>query len=121
MLVYEIVCNNSGERYIGSTTRSLESRMSDHVRRSECWARDQRGAKPSAACDIIVRGDYVATALETVVGEDTRDLIRRERYYCYNMDCINRYLPGSRVLLRQLKPRRGEPLFMAAESEVESG
>ena len=30
VIIYEIVCNITGERYIGSTIRSLDERMSNH-------------------------------------------------------------------------------------------
>lgn len=74
MIIYEIVCNISGDRYIGSTKQTLKKRMSSHKCLSKCSSRQ-----------IIVRGDYQANILE----EGDFDRHEREQYYMDALPNIN--------------------------------
>lgn len=82
-IIYEIVCNQTGERYVGSTTRNFKARISGHKgKANKCMS------KP-----IIDRGDYVCNILETVM-VDTKDELRIvERKWFENLDCVNKNKP----------------------------
>ena len=115
MSIYEIKCNKSGARYIGSTIRSLEARMVDHEQKYARWAQNPRGPLPSQACTILALGDYSMRELEKVEGCDAKQLLRRERYYCLNTECVNTYLPGTRRRLVEAKAnavKQRAPMFI---------
>ena len=56
MIIYEIVCNITGERYIGSTTTSLKLRLKSH--------KDMKRRHRCSSKQIIQRGDFVSRVLE---------------------------------------------------------
>jgi hypothetical protein len=75
MIIYEIVCNITGERYIGSTTTSLKKRLSIHkTPKNKCSSKQ-----------IITRGDYVVNILE----EGDFERFEREQYYMNSLPNIN--------------------------------
>ena len=81
MIIYEIVCNITGDRYIGSTnTRYFSNRMSSHTHS----ARHKLGKYTSEK--IIRRGDYQVNKLET--GDFGKE---REQYYIDTLPNINNY------------------------------
>jgi len=85
--IYEIVCNQTGERYVGSTTcKYLCIRMANH----------RLGAKKGAGTtskQIIDRGDYICNLLEAFPCETKDQLIKREREWCEKAPCINKNKP----------------------------
>ena len=84
--IYKIVCNITGECYIGSTTQSLEARLNTHKHSSNSCKSKQ----------IIERGDFKIVLLEELENcvciEELND---RERYYIDNNCCINKKKPLS--------------------------
>jgi hypothetical protein len=82
-LIYEIVCNETGERYIGSTFEpTVARRIANHRASIGCSSRQ-----------IIDRGNYSYGLLETAL-VDTRDELRMAERKCYdNLDCINKNKP----------------------------
>jgi len=77
-LIYQIVCNITNERYIGSTSLSLRKRMCYHRHKdSHCSSKQ-----------ILDRGDYTADILEETELEGI-ELRKLEQYYMDTMDCIN--------------------------------
>jgi hypothetical protein len=77
--IYEIVCYETGERYVGSTTHTLEVRLEQHT-----W-------KNNSCCSkqIISRGNYYIELIENYPCETKEELLWRERYYYNTMECIN--------------------------------
>ena len=80
MIIYEIVCNITGERYIGSTKNTLKKRLQEH----KCSARTQ-SQRPCSSKQIIVRGDYKANILE----EGDFDRHEREQHHMDALPHIN--------------------------------
>jgi len=80
MIIYEIVCNITGERYIGSTTTLLKYRIQKHV----YGAKSNHPKSNYRSKEIINRGDYVVNVLEE--GEFGME---REQYYMDMLDNIN--------------------------------
>jgi len=89
-IIYQIVCNQTGERYIGSTTKTLSYKMSKHKQ------------KDNQACSkqILDRGDYTADILEETELEGI-ELLKREQYYMDTMDCINKQRSYGSLTRRQ--------------------
>lgn len=84
-MIYEIVCNQTGERYIGSTFEpTLARRMTCHRKKNgnACMSKQ-----------IIDRDNYYYNLLEKV-DITTRDELRMaERKWYDTLDCINKVRP----------------------------
>jgi len=84
--IYKIVCNITGEQYFGSTTQSLAQRLSTH-----------RGEfKKKIKCkssQIIERGDYQIVLCEECACETREQLMRIERKWIEENNCINKCMP----------------------------
>jgi hypothetical protein len=76
-ITYCLVCNITGEKYYGSSTMTLEKRMSFHKSKSNrCCSRH-----------IILRGDYDAYLLHEY--ETIEEAEMKEDWYIDNKKCIN--------------------------------
>ena len=84
--IYQIVCNITGEVYIGSTCCSLEERLRLH-RSKRTNERPREVSK-----QIIDRGDYYIELLETYPCENRHELELKETEYQKNINCINKQL-----------------------------
>ncbi len=91
-IIYKIVCNETGEVYYGSTQQSLNKRMSNHKSKCKCW-KETNGRDYTTSFQIIERGNYSYSLIETVECEDRRQLEARERYYIENNECVNEKIP----------------------------
>ena len=80
VIIYEIVCNITGERYIGSTIRSLDERMSNHKNnQNNCESKQ-----------IINRDDYTKNELESFNTKFELAQILKEQYWLDNIENINK-------------------------------
>jgi hypothetical protein len=84
--IYKIVCNITGDIYIGSTTQPLSKRIGGH-----------RDSAKSAKCvkskSIILGGDYAIILIENYPCESKEELLKKERYYIENNICLNKQIP----------------------------
>jgi hypothetical protein len=80
--IYRIVCNETGEQYIGSTTQSLALRLGQHKCHCNCISRQ-----------ILERNNYAIVLIEEYPCENKEQLCRRERHYIETMECINIQIP----------------------------
>ena len=82
--IYKIVCNITGEIYIGSTIRTLENRLSKHTqpRKRNCVSRN-----------IIERGDYKIELIKNYPCNSKYELEEEEGKYIRNNTCINTQIP----------------------------
>ena len=86
--IYEIVCLDTGKRYIGSTTRPLLSqRLTEHRAESKT-------EKNCSAKQIILGGNYQMNLLETYPCETKDELRKCERKYIEELDCVNIKMPS---------------------------
>ena len=90
-IIYKITCCITGEVYYGSTQQSLNKRMTGHKSGCKAWKREKTGH--STSYDIIDRGNYSYSLIETVECEDRNQLHTRERFYIENNECVNRVIP----------------------------
>jgi hypothetical protein len=81
--IYRIVCNETGEQYIGSTTQTLAQRLSHHVSHKNCMS-----------SKIIYRGNYEIILIEECPCENKNQLLRKERHFIETLDCINIMKPA---------------------------
>tara|TARA_R110000868_G_scaffold91234_1_gene253077 strand:+ start:174 stop:728 length:555 start_codon:yes stop_codon:yes gene_type:complete len=76
-IVYSIVCNITGEKYYGSSIKTLEARLSQHkCKYNTCISKQ-----------IILRGDYDIYPLGKYDTIEEAEL--KEKWYIDNKNCIN--------------------------------
>ena len=80
VIIYEIVCNITGERYIGSTIDSLNRRMTVHNSKN----------KRCSSKIIIQRGDYNVNELESFNTKFELAQLLKEQYWMDNTENINK-------------------------------
>jgi len=86
--IYRLVCNETGDQYIGSTCDDLSARKAKH-----CW--DARnGKKPTKSKDIILREDFDIILIEAYPCSNIEELRSRERRHIENNECVNRKIPN---------------------------
>lgn len=83
--IYQLVCYETGETYIGSTAMSLEDRLKGH--------RSKTGNK-CCSKQIIDRNNYYIELLETYPCNNEFELKRKEGEYQKSMKCINHNIAG---------------------------
>ncbi len=89
--IYKIECNETGECYYGSTQQSLKQRMAGHKSGCKSW---KLGTTPfTYSYQIIERGNYNYSLIETVECESRKQLEARERFYIESNECINKAIP----------------------------
>ena len=78
--IYKLVCEETQKIYIGSTKNSLKTRLRYHKdKQNVCRSKNFINPK------IIL--------IEEVEFEDKKELLKRERYYIENLDCVNYKTP----------------------------
>jgi len=84
--IYKIVCNETGEVYIGSTTLYyLSNRIAGH---KTIYKRNLK--RQCASKNIIARNNFTAELIEKYPCESREELNKRERYWIENTEnCIN--------------------------------
>ena len=83
-LIYKIHCNITNEDYYGST-KNLNHRMSVH----KCNTEKEKAKRQCVSKQIINRGDYTVSVLETIEVDAKREAFQLERHYIENNPCIN--------------------------------
>jgi hypothetical protein len=79
VIIYEIVCNITGERYIGSTIQSLNKRIEAHIYLKTCSSKY-----------IIERNNYQKNQLEIFYTRFEFCRLLKEQYYLDNTININK-------------------------------
>ena len=85
--IYKIVCNITGEQYIGGTIQKLSQRLTQHVSSSK------KTCRPCKSRDIILRGDYQIVLIENYSCNNKEELERKEREHIESNICVNKYIP----------------------------
>ena len=90
--IYRIVCNETGDTYIGSTTQPLHKRLSKHKESYKSFLNGKYHYVSSFKvlennnCDIILIEEYPC--------ENKQQLHARERYYIETCICVNMRIPN---------------------------
>jgi len=82
--IYKIVCNITGEIYIGSTIDTLEKRLSNHKVKTK---------RPCKSKQILDRGDYKIELIKDYPCNSLYELEEEEAKYIRNNTCINIQIP----------------------------
>jgi hypothetical protein len=85
--IYRIVCEETGEVYIGSTTSPLNLRYNNH----KCEAYMEN--KFCVSRQIIHRGKHRIELIEEYPCENKQQLLWRERHFIDQTECINKIVP----------------------------
>jgi hypothetical protein len=89
--IYKIIDNTNGNVYIGSTTKTLNQRLSQH----KCDYKNYlNGRCYRTSFEIIKNNDYRIELIKYVIYKDKIELHQRERYYIENDICVNHRLPS---------------------------
>jgi hypothetical protein len=86
--IYKIVCNKTGLIYIGSTYRSLEQRLKEHISYCKAYI-DKRSNRLISSIYVIFNNDYKIELIENYPCQNKRELEKKEYYYISNIDCVN--------------------------------
>ena len=92
--IYKLVCNQTGNIYVGSTTKKyLSSRMAEHVSKYKQFQKGE--GKFITSFRILESNDYSIVLLERVENcVDKDQLHARERHYIEALDCVNKIVVG---------------------------
>jgi hypothetical protein len=85
--IYKLVCDTTGDVYIGSTVMQLCRRLSGHVGNTKDKYRQ------CASRDIILRKNYKIILIENYPCANKEELQRKEREYIEKIDCVNKSIP----------------------------
>lgn len=89
--IYKIVCNITGDVYIGSTCQSLAKRLGDHV---STYKRHVRfDIRSENSYKIIKNGSFNIILIEEYPCENKYQLEQRERFFIDKIECINKVIP----------------------------
>ena len=90
--IYKIVDNTNDNIYIGSTCKTLKTRLSKH----KCgYKRFLKGLYNNVkSFDIIKNNNYKIELLEDCNIKTKQELLARERFFIENNDCLNNNIPG---------------------------
>ena len=92
--IYEIVCNTTGKKYVGSTINAkLCHRLSDHVSAYRRYLNGKLKSKYTSF-NVLEGGNYKIYLLERCPCESKEELLKKERDYIEQIDCVNKVIPG---------------------------
>ena len=106
-LVYKIACRETGEVYIGSTTQSITTRINKHKADVNCFDKGTKNNR-CTSYNIIKRGNYEVSILETFPTTAKLFLQQRERYFIENETSV----------VNEVVPRRSKAESNKAYKEV---
>jgi len=89
--IYKIVCNTTGQVYIGSTVQLLAERLRHHKTDYKRFHEGKTNYTSSFA--IIERGNYEILLVESYSCNSRQELHQRERFYIEHEQCVNKIIP----------------------------
>ena len=91
--IYKIVCNITGEVYVGSTAEpTLARRLAHHCSQSKQYNVGKLKSH-TASFYIIERGDFYIDLLEMYPCSCREELFKKEREWYDRLECINKIRP----------------------------
>lgn len=99
--IYQLIDLGNNDKYIGSTTRSLNERLSGHVNKYKLYINGKYNYVTSF--DIIKNGNYKIELIEVYPCENNEQLLAREGYFIKTTTCINKNIAGRSKKERQKK------------------
>jgi hypothetical protein len=91
--IYKITDNTNQNKYIGSTCKTLNQRLSKH---KSNYKRFLKGIYNNVkSFDILKNNDFKIELLEKCNIKTKQELLARERFYIVNNNCLNKNIPGN--------------------------
>jgi hypothetical protein len=90
--IYKIVCYNTDKQYIGSTTESLETRLSRHWKHYLDFLQ-KPGSIYLTSFEVFKENFFEIELIENCNCKTKAELLNREKYYITNVDCVNKNRP----------------------------
>ena len=88
--IYKIVCRVTGLIYIGSTTRYLLcKRLAEHNHRF-----NNKHLNQYTSSKVLEGGNYYIELIEMLPCNNKDELLKRERYWIDNLECVNKQIPS---------------------------
>ncbi len=91
--IYRLVCNTTGDQYIGSTTQSLSQRLGGHKAQYKYFLTGKM-TKQTTSFSILSNNNFEIILLEEFACENKNELERRERHFIEAVQCVNKVKPG---------------------------
>lgn len=98
--IYRIVCDETGDQYIGSTTRSLSARLASHVAQWKYWKKNEKNEATRTSFftsfPLLERGKYRILLVENYPCASKEEKVARENYWMDNIEggCVNKVRPA---------------------------
>jgi len=93
--IYKIVDNTNNNIYIGSTCKTLKTRLTNHKGSYKLFLKGL--CNNVRSFDILKNNDYKIELLENCDIKTKQELIARERFYIDNNECLNHNIPGRSI------------------------
>ena len=90
--IYKIVDNINQNVYIGSTCKTLKTRLTNHKGSYKLFLKGL--CNNVRSFDILKNNDYKIELLENCDIKTKQELLARERFYIDNNECVNKIIPG---------------------------
>jgi hypothetical protein len=91
--IYKIVCNNTGDVYVGSTCEpTLARRLQNHLA-SLRFFKEGKTKSTITSFEILEGGNYDIILIEDFPCERKDQLRARERHHIESIDCVNKVIP----------------------------
>ena len=87
-MIYRIVCNITGDVYIGSSSQTCAKRLSQHVSCYKRWVKDN--TRYTSSYIILARNDYKLILVESYPCKNSDELYAREQYWIDRTHCVNK-------------------------------
>ena len=87
-MIYRIVCNITGDVYIGSSVQTCAQRLSKHVDHHKRWKKDN--TKYTSSYIILARNDYKIILVESYPCKNNDELRAREQFWINQTECVNK-------------------------------
>jgi hypothetical protein len=85
--IYKIIDNTNNNVYVGSTTRTLNERLTSHRDKYKKYINGE--VRFASSYDIIKNNDYKIILIENYPCNNIDELHQREQHYIDNIKCIN--------------------------------
>ena len=92
--IYRIVCDKTGEQYVGSTIETLSGRLGKHMGKLRMWQKDKKNIYYTSF-PILERGQYRILLIENYPCHSKAEKEAREYYWIKNIEggCVNKINP----------------------------
>jgi hypothetical protein len=91
--IYQIKDLTNNNIYIGSTTKDLKKRLSQHESMQRRHAINHNCHTTSANI-ILNNNNYVIELIENVIASNKQELLSKERHYILSLNCVNKNVPN---------------------------